>query len=59
MDGDGKTDVISGGANEWRVSYGGATGWKRRAIESVDVTTLRPGDFDGDGRDDLLRSGCY
>ena len=59
VDGDGKTDVVSSGANEWLVSYGGATKWTRRAIESVDVTGLRVGDFDGDGRDDLLRAGCY
>ena len=59
MDGDGKTDLISSGANTWNVSYGGVTGWKRRAIESVNVTGLLAGDFDGDGRDDLLRAGCY
>jgi hypothetical protein len=59
VNGDGKTDVIVSGANEWLVSSGGATGWKRRAIDSRDVTTMLAGDFDGDGRDDLLRAGCY
>ena len=58
MDGDGQTDVLNVSGETLRFSSGGRASWVtlRHVHEGLDE--LRLGDFDGDGRADVLVGGC-
>jgi hypothetical protein len=59
FNGDRKTDVARSSNGNWQVSWGGATGWQTlqlRRPEPLSVGML-VGDFDGDGRADVLQHG--
>ncbi len=59
FDGDRKTDIARTSGGKWQVSLGGATPWQTlqfRRKEDLAVGMLF-GDFNGDGRDDVLQHG--
>lgn len=59
FNGDHKTDVARTSGGNWQVSWGGVTGWQvlqYRRSESLAAGMLF-GDFDGDGKDDVLQHG--
>ena len=60
FDGDDKTDMARTSGGKWQVSWGGATPWQTlqfRRSEPLAVGMLF-GDFNGDGRDDVLQHGA-
>jgi hypothetical protein len=59
FNGDHRTDVARKSGGNWQVSWGGATGWQvlqYRRSETLSAGMLF-GDFDGDGKDDVLQHG--
>lgn len=55
LDGDGALDIVVAGGGGVDVLLGdGRGGWSRRFIEYRQTGSLFPGDFDGDGRPELL-----
>ena len=57
FDGDGKTDVFSLANNQWSVSFGGLSPWRRlnRKLSSS-LGQLAFADFNGDGKTDVARA---
>ena len=57
FDGDGKTDVFSLANNQWSVSDGGNSAWRRLNKKlSSSLGSLAFADFNGDRRTDVARS---
>ena len=59
VDGDGKTDAIRASGGRWVYSPGTAGPWQPLRIDSRSIDSVAFGDFDGDGTDDIFRTGCH
>jgi FG-GAP-like repeat len=57
FNGNGKTDFFTKKGDLWMVLYDGTGTWQELASSTIDVSELRFGDIDGDGKTDILRVG--
>jgi FG-GAP-like repeat len=57
FNGNGKTDFFTKKGDRWLVLYDGVGTWQEIGSSSIDVSQLRFGDVDGDGKTDILRIG--
>lgn len=57
FNGNGKSDLFAKQGNRWMVLYDGKGTWQEIQTSSIDVSELRFGDVNGNGKTDILRVG--
>jgi hypothetical protein len=57
FNGNGKSDLFAKSGDRWMVLFDGKGPWQQLQISSIDVSELRFGDVNGNGKTDILRVG--